>query len=278
MSSTPPVVVIDASRRLFSPRAILAEYVEYSTLLRHLAKRDLLLRFRNPLLGSLWVILQPVLPVLIFAVVFSRVMQPAAGSIPYSLFALAGLAPWTFFSSTVSTAGMAFTWNANMINKVYFPRAVLPASAVLASLVELAVALTVVCLWSIALGFYPRWTWLWLPFLAATLGLFTFFASLALATLNAMDRNVKFAVPFVMQLWIYASPVVYPSSLISRPSLRWLLALNPMSGILEAFRAALFGTALDLTLCAISGISMLAFGVISAMLFRRFERTLAEMM
>lgn len=262
-------------RSSLSPIALWREYREYSTLLRYLALRDLRLRFRNPSLGALWVTLQPLLPMVIFSFVFARVLQPSVGTIPYSLFALAGLVPWTFFSSAVSTAGMVFVWNANLLNKVYFPRAILPASAVLASSIELVVGCLLLCGYSVFKGFPPRWSWLWLPVLALEMTVLAFFTSLGIATLNALHRDVKFAVPFLMQLWIYASPVIYSASILPG-QYRWLLGLNPLAGVLEQFRWALLGAGPDPAVLWISLASSIALVLAAIGVFRYFEHTLAE--
>jgi lipopolysaccharide transport system permease protein len=252
-----------------------AEYFEYATLLRHLTVRDLRLRFQNPVLGVFWAILQPLLPALIFAVVFARVLQPATGGVPYSLSALAGFVPWSFFSTSVSAAGMTFVWNANLLKKVYFPRGILPASATLASSVELAGGVVLLCGWSIWSGYPPRWSWLWLPALAGYVAAIAFFVSLGLATANALNRNVKFAVPFAMQLWIYVSPVIYPASFVVG-RWRWMLGLNPLTGAFEGFRTAIYGAPLDRTLFLMSFCSAILFAVAALVLFHRFEDILAE--
>jgi len=269
------LTVIEPSRSGVSIRSALAECRNYSTLLRYLTLRDLRLRFQNPLLGVLWVTLQPLLPAAIFAIIFARILQPSTGGVPYALFAFAGFVPWTFFSTSVSTASMTFVWNSNLLNKVYFPRLVLPASAMLASSVELAVGLVLLCGYSAFKGYPPRVEWIALPLLALYVAGIAFFVSLGLATANALNRNVKFAIPFLMQVWIYASPVVYPTSL-APPGSRWLLGLNPLTGALEGFRAALFGSRIDRALFFESLASALIIAAASALLFRRYEAVLAE--
>jgi lipopolysaccharide transport system permease protein len=258
-----------------SLRSALAEYGDYTTLLRYLTLRDLRLRFQDPLLGIVWVTLMPLLPAAIFATVFARILQPSTGGVPYSLFALAGFVPWTFFSTSVSTASMTFVWNANLLNKVYFPRAVLPASAMLASAVELGAGLVLLCSYTVLRGFPLRVTWFLLPLLALYVAAIAFFVSLGLATANALNRNVKFAIPFLMQVWIYATPVVYPLSIVPTRS-RLLFGLNPLTGALEGFRAALLGTPLNHTLFAMSLVSSAIFALGSVRLFHRYEAMLAE--
>lgn len=218
------------------------EYREFVPLLRYLAARDWRLRYRNASLGTLWVILQPLLPMLVFTMVFAKVLRPSTGDVPYSLYALAGLAPWSFFSSTVSRACLAFVSNANLLNKVYFPRAILPASSVLGGVVDLGVGCALVCGYAILSGYLPTWRWALLPVCAALTLLTAFFVSLLLATLNALQRDVKHAMQFLMQLWLYASPVAYPAGLVPE-QYRWLLGLNPMTAVLESFRWSQIGRA-----------------------------------
>ncbi len=268
------LTVIQAKQR-FSVSSLFAEYREATTLLRHLTQRDLRLRFQNPLLGLLWVTLQPVLPALVFAFIFARLLQPSTAGVPYALFALAGFVLWSFFSTSVSTASMVFVWNANLLNKVYFPRAVLPASAMVASSVELAAGVVLLCAYSVHRGYPPRLTWLWILPVALEVVVIAFFVALGLATANALNRNVKFAIPFLMQLWIYASPVVYPASLLPQTSRYWL-ALNPLTGPLEALRAAIFATPVAFPLLLLSSASSLVVVAASVVLFRRFEASLAE--
>jgi lipopolysaccharide transport system permease protein len=269
------ITVIEPSRRGISLWTSLAEYRDYSALLRYLTLRDLRLRFQSPLLGILWVTLMPLLPAAIFATIFARILQPHTAGVPYSLFALAGFVPWTFFSTSVSTASMTFVWNANLLNKVYFPRAVLPASAMLASSVELIAGLGLVCVYGAWRGYRPLVSWLWLPPIALYVAAIAFFVALGLATANALNRNIKFAIPFLMQIWIYATPVVYPISILS-PRMRLILGLNPLTGALDAFRAALLGTPMDRTLFLISLAATAVFALTAISIFRRYEALLAE--
>jgi lipopolysaccharide transport system permease protein len=269
-----PLTVIEPARGP-SLWSALSEYREYATLLRYLTLRDLRLRFQNLLLGVVWVTLLPLLPTAIFATIFARILQPTTEGVPYSLFALAGFVPWTFFSTSVSTASMTFLWNANLLNKVYFPRGVLPASAMLASSVELLAGLVLLCAYSVLRGYHPQLAWLLLPVVAAYVAAIAFFISLGLATANALNRNVKFAIPFLMQVWIYATPVVYPASIVPARA-RLLFGLNPLTGALEALRAVLLGMPMDRALFAMSVVSSAIVSAGSVWLFRRYEALLAE--
>jgi len=269
------LTIIQSARQPVPLAAVVREYTAYGSLLKHLTLRDLRLRYRHASLGLLWVIVQPVVSMIVFALVFSRVLRPATGDVPYSLYALAGLVPWSFFASSLSRACMVFVANSGLLTKVYFPRAILPASAVLGSALDLAVGCGLVCLYAVGSGFWPSWRWMLLPAVAAQAVVTTFFIALGLATLNAIQRDVKHAMQFVIQLWMYASPVVYPSSLVPGPY-RWLFGLNPLTSVLDGFRWCLFGTPPDWPLYAASVVSMAALAAGAVRLFFHFERTLAE--
>ncbi len=266
--------IIDGDRR-GSPAALIQEYTEFGTLLRYLAMRDLRLRYRHASLGALWVILQPLLPMLMFVGVFSRVLKPSTGDVPYSLFVLSGMVPWTFFSASVSYGCMTFVSNANLMNRVYMPRAILPASAILGSAVDLGVGCILLSAYAIWNGYWPHLAWLTLPVFALQTIVTAFFVSLGLATLNAIFRDVKHAMQFMLQLWLYATPVVYAPALI-HPQYRWLLGLNPMTSAVEGFRWAVLGTPLNwqLYLSSLACTALVALGALAV--FRHFERSLAE--
>ena len=253
----------------------IAEYRQYRTLFFFLTLRDITLRYRQTLLGVLWAVLQPILPMLVFTVVFARVLRPETGPVPYSLFALSGLVPWMFFANAINTAGSTFTANHNLLNKVYFPRAILPGAAVAAAVVDLfagEVFLLGMVLWQ---GYRPTEAWLWLPVIALLMAFLALAVGLALASLMALYRDVKHVLPFLIQLWMYATPVVYPVTLLSS-RFRWAVNLNPMAGVVEAGRSCLFGTPVNWTMLAVSGTSAVLISGAAALLFHHLERDLAE--
>jgi lipopolysaccharide transport system permease protein len=267
--------IIDPTRQRASFRMLVAEYSEFGSLAKYLALRDFRLRYRHASLGALWVVLQPLLPMLIFTGVFGRVLKPSTGGIPYSLFALAGLVPWSFFSTSVARSCLVFVSSGNLLTKVYFPRAILPASSILGNVIDLGVGCLLAAGYSIWNGYFPTWRWLLLPAVALQCLLVAFFVSLALATLNALFRDVKHAMQFLMQLWMYASPVAYSSSLVPE-KYRWLVGVNPMTSVLDGFRWSLFGTRPNFILyCgSVASLAVIAAGAI--WLFQRFEESLAE--
>jgi lipopolysaccharide transport system permease protein len=269
----PSRTVIDASRGSLAGKV--GEYRRFETLFLFLTLRDITLRYRQTVLGVLWAIVQPILPMAIFTIIFSRVLRPATGTIPYWLFALAGLAPWTFFANAINSAGQTFVNNHGLLNKVYFPRAVLPGAAVAASFVDWIVTgafLTALLFWK---GYWPRVQWLWLPLIALLAILLAFAVGLAIASLAAVYRDVKHVLPFLVQLWMYATPVIYPASLLPR-KLQGFVGLNPMAGVVEAFRSCLFGATPDLRLLALSALSSALIAIAAVFLFHRLEADLAE--
>jgi lipopolysaccharide transport system permease protein len=253
----------------------LAEYGEYRTLFVFLTLRDITLRYRQTILCVLWAVLQPILPMIVFTLVFARVLRPETGSVPYSLFALSGLVPWMFFANAVNTAGATFSANHNLLNKVYFPRAILPGAAVAAAVVDLAAGelfLLVMVLWR---GYRPTLAWLWLPVIALLTAGLALAVGLAVASLMALYRDVKHVLPFLVQLWMYATPVIYPIQLLP-PKFRWAINLNPMAGVVEAGRSCWFGTPVNWTMLATSAVSALVISCAAALLFHHLETDLAE--
>jgi lipopolysaccharide transport system permease protein len=252
-----------------------AEYRHYGTLFWFLARRDIQLRYRQTLLGIAWAVLQPLLPMLIFVAVFARLLRMETGEIPYPLFVLSGLAPWTFVASAVTAAGPTFINNYSLLNKVYFPRAILPAATVGAAALDGLVGIVVVLLATLWYGFAPLLPWLLIPVVSALTVLLAVAAGLAVASITAVFRDMKNVVPFLVQLWMYSTPVFYPAQLIP-DSLQPLAGFNPMTGILEAFRCCLFGTAPNWTYLWQSAAGALILCATAVWLFHSLEADLAE--
>jgi lipopolysaccharide transport system permease protein len=255
-------------------RSRIAEYRGSGTLLRLLALRDIRLRYRQTALGIGWAVLQPLLPMLIFAAVFSR-LHFDTGGIPYPLFVFSGFAPWIFIGNAVTNASPTFVNNFEMINKVYFPRAVLPMAVVAALALDGAVAVLCAVALSAWYGYGPVWSWLLLPLVGMVAVMVAMAAAVAAASLTAVLRDIKNAIPFLVQLWMYASPVLYPVEWIPS-ALRRFAGFNPITGLLTAFRACLFGVAPDWEILAQSGISIVMLMVAAVEIFRRLEADLAE--
>ena len=241
-TTTEPLVVIQPTGnwRLVSLKDLWA----YRELLFFLTWRDVKVRYKQTALGALWAILQPLFMMIIFTIFFGRLAGVDSVGIPYPLFAFAGLVPWTFFSNAITASGNSLVGSANLITKVYFPRLIVPAAAMLAGLVDFALAFLLFIVLMIYYGVTPTVQVLFLPVLILMTALFALGVGTWMAALNVKYRDVRFALPFLIQLWLFVSSVILPSSALG-PKWRWVLMFNPMSGIIERYRSALFGLPFD---------------------------------
>jgi lipopolysaccharide transport system permease protein len=270
----PTTVIIEPPRRGLSLG--LADIWRHRELLGFLMVRDLTVRYRQTAIGVAWVVLQPLLTVAVFTILFGRVMSVPSDGLPYVVFALTGLLPWMFFSKVVTQSTQSVVASANLITKVYFPRMIIPASAVGAGLVDTAVGLVVLAAAVLVYGVKVSllgivlWPLLMLAVAGISLGL-----SFWLSGLNVRFRDIAAVVPLVMQLWMFATPVIYPASLVPE---RWrmLLWLNPLSGVFDTMRAVLFGLPIHWDGLAMSlGLGLLLL-VSGAMAFKRLESAFAD--
>ena len=261
-----------ATRRLLD----LHDLGPYRELLYFLTWRDVKVRYKQAFLGMAWVVVQPVLMTVIFTVflgVLARV--PSERRVPYPLFAYVGLLPWTFFSSAIQSSATSVVNNTHLITKVYFPRLIVPAAAVAARLVDFGVGFVVLIGLMILYGVTPTWHAAALPLLILLTVLLALGVGLSISALNVKYRDVGIIVPVAVQLWMFVSPVLYPTSLVPE---RWhsLYALNPLVGIIDGFRAAIFGRPFDW--CALlSSTVITALVVVQGLyLFRRTEMSFAD--
>jgi lipopolysaccharide transport system permease protein len=268
-----PVVIVEPTR--FWVALDLRGLWAYRELLYFLTWRDVKVRYKQTLLGAAWAILQPLLTMLIFTLFFGQLAGVPSDGIPYPIFAYAGLLPWTFFSNSVTGSGNSLVGNSNLITKVYFPRMIIPSAAVTAGLVDFAIGFVVL----IGLMIYYKITVTWTVLMLAPLTLLTTMLALGvgmwLSALNVKYRDIRYALPFLMQLWMFVSPIIYPVSMLPA-RWRWVLELNPLTGIISGFRAALLGRAFDWTALGISTGISLALLVYSAFSFRRMEKSFAD--
>jgi lipopolysaccharide transport system permease protein len=254
----------------------LRELWRFRELLYFLVWRDVKVRYKQTALGIAWAVLQPLAGTVIFSLFFGRLAGMESDGIPYPVFAFAALVPWTFFANGLILATHSVVGNQNLVQKVYFPRLVIPLAAVLSSLVDFALAFVVFLGLMLAYGFVPGPRALWtLPLLAlATVASLGF--GLWLAALNVRYRDVAYAVPFLVQIWLFSSPVIYSSSLLEEPW-RTLFGINPMVGVVEGFRWALLGgysaPGYSVAVSAVASLLALAGG---AVYFRGVERTFAD--
>ena len=254
----------------------LGELWEYRELLYFLIWRDIKVRYKQTILGAAWAIIQPFFTMVVFSLFFGKLAGMASDGVPYPVFSFAALVPWTFFANGLSQASNSLVSSAGLLTKVYFPRLTIPLAAVCAGVVDVLLASVVLLGMMFAFGVAPTANVVWLPALLLLAFVTALGVGLWLSTLNVLYRDVRYVVPFLVQLWLFCTPIVYPSSLIPD---RWraLYALNPMVGVVEGFRWALLGTdtapGLAVGLSALVALALLVSG---AFFSRRMEKTFAD--
>ncbi len=268
-----PVVVIEANSG--SLWLDLQKLWNFRDLLFVLTARDIRVRYKQTVLGILWVIIQPVLMMIFFTLIFGRLAGMPSDGIPYPIFAYAGLLPWTFFSNSLNGSANSLVGNSSLITKVYFPRMIIPIASVGAVLVDFLIAFGLLILLMFYYGIGLSVNILMLPVLAFLTALAAIGAGMWMSALNVKYRDVRYALPFITQFWMFATPIIYPSTLIPE-KWRWLLKLNPLTGIIEGYRSAIFGRPFDLAGLGISiGIIIIVL-LYSIYAFRRMERSFAD--
>jgi lipopolysaccharide transport system permease protein len=253
----------------------LREVWAYRELLYFLMWRDLKVRYKQTILGAAWVIIQPLFTMLIFSLFFGKLVGTPEG-MPYPLFVYTGILPWVFFSNSVINSSNSLVGSSNLITKVYFPRMIIPAAAVAAGLVDLAVASMVLVGLAVYYDVALTWSMLWLPLFILLATLLALGIGLGVSALSVKYRDIRHALPFILQLWMFSSPIIYPTSLFSA-RWRWALALNPITGIVEGLRSSLLGRPFDWQALSISTAMILVLLVCSAFIFRRIETSFADL-
>lgn len=231
-----PIIRIEPAKGWMPLR--LAELWEYRELFFFLTWRDIKVRYKQTLLGASWAIIQPLFTMLVFSLFFGRLAGIPSDDIPYPIFAFAALVPWTFFANSLSQASNSLVQGSNLIKKVYFPRLALPISTVLAGIVDFCLAFSVLVLMMAMYGIAPTWRVIVLPLLLLLAFTTALGCGLWLSAMNVRYRDVRYAVPFLIQFWMFATPIAYPSSMLSEPY-RTIYGINPMVGVVEGFRWAL---------------------------------------
>lgn len=269
-----PTVIIEPSGPW--PRIDLRELWAYRNLFLFLVWRDIKVRYAQTVLGAGWAIIQPVLAMVVFTVIFGNFAKIPSDGVPYPVFSLAALVPWIYFSTALTTASNSLIANPNLITKVYLPRLVIPLAPVLAGLVDFAIALVILFAMMLAFGIVPSSGVVVLPILVLIMMMAAAGIGCLLAALNVQYRDVKHIVPFLVQVLMFASPIVYPMSLVPE-AYRVAYALNPMAGVIEGFRSVLLGTnSISWSLLSVSAVSSVVFLTIGALYFRRMERVFAD--
>lgn len=254
----------------------LNELWEYRELLYFLVWRDVKVRYKQTAIGAAWAIIQPLLTMVIFTLVFDKFAKMPSDGLPYPIFSFAALLPWTYFSRSLSQSVLSVVNNANLITKVYFPRLLLPISATLAGIIDLAISFVFLLAMMSWYGITPGWAIFSLPVFVVLAILTALSVSLSLGVINVRYRDVGQAIPFLVQIWTFVSPVAYPLSVVPE---KWRLVyeLNPMVGVIEGFRWALTGSGdapvLSILLSTTISAVLLYTGIL---FFRRMESTFAD--
>ncbi len=274
VAAAPPETVIRPSRGWVSLN--LGEIWAYRELLCFLVWRDLKVRYKQTILGAAWAILQPVLTMLVFTVVFGRLAKVPTGGVPYPIFVFTALLPWQLFAHALTESGNSLVVHQSLLTKVYFPRLVLPFAAVLAGFADFAIAFVVLLGMMLYYGIVPGAACLVLPLFVALAAATALAAGTWLSALNVRYRDVRYTIPFLTQIWFFVTPVAYPSELVPEPWRVWL-GLNPMAGVVEGFRWALLGRPPGTgPLRSISAVVVLLFLAGGLIYFRRSERRFAD--
>ena len=249
----------------------------FRDLLYFLSWRDLKVKYKQTTLGVAWAILQPFLAMVVFSVLFGKLAKVPSDGIPYPIFVYAGLLPWNFFSSSLSSSGNSLVGSSNLITKVYFPRLIIPASASLTCLVDFLIASSILIGMMFLYHFTPNiYGIILLPALVALILMVSVGCGLWLSALNVEYRDFQYVIPFLVQIWMFVTPVIYPVSMLPE-KYRWVLSLNPMGGIIEGFRAAVLGhQAISWTPLVISAGAGIFIFLTGLLYFRKMERSFAD--
>jgi lipopolysaccharide transport system permease protein len=248
---------------------------DYRELLYFLTWRDVKIRYKQTVLGAAWAIIQPLFTMIIFSIFFGGLAQLPSDGIPYPLFAYAAVLPWTFFSNAVNNSGLSLVGSAHLVTKVYFPRMIIPTAAVAAGLVDLMIAFGLLIVLMSYYGVGITSNLLMTPALITLTALLAVAVGMWTSALNVKYRDIRHALPFAIQLTMFATPIIYPISLV--PSRwRWALMLNPLTGIIEGYRSSFFGRPFDWPALAVSAAITFALLFYAAYHFRQVERAFAD--
>jgi lipopolysaccharide transport system permease protein len=275
-----PTVLIEPTRGWTSLR--LGDVWEYRELLYFLVWRDVKVRYKQTALGAAWAILQPLMTMVVFTIFFGNLAGVGSDGLPYPIFSYAALVPWTFFAQGLSQSSDSLVASANLVRKVYFPRLVIPAASVLAGVVDFAIAFVVLFALMAYYGIWPSAAVVFLPLLLLLAFATALGVGMWLSALNVQYRDVKYVLPFFIQLWLFVTPVIYPASRVTTKLVQlglpaWIYGLNPMVGVVEGFRWSLLGVGTQPGPVILASAAVTAVLLISgAFYFRRMERTFAD--
>jgi lipopolysaccharide transport system permease protein len=270
-----PEMVIE--RRSGWRQVNLGELWRYRELLYFLVWRDVKVRYKQTVLGAAWAILQPLAMMVVFSLFFGRLAEMPSARIPYPLFVFSGLLPWFFFANSVSSAGFSVIGSQNLVTRVYFPRLLIPMGAVAVCLVDFAIGFGMLLVMMLCYGVLPGWGLLWVPLLVVALGLAAMGMGTLLAALTVAFRDFRYVIPFLVQLWMFATPGVYMhTSGMLNPRWSYVLPLNPAHGLIANFRAAALGRDFDPYSLIVSCVVSLIFLTLGCLYFQRVERSFAD--
>jgi lipopolysaccharide transport system permease protein len=273
-SGSPTTIRIEPPRGLFELR--LREVWAYRELLYFFVWRDVKVRYKQTVIGIAWVVLQPLMTMGVFTLFFGRLAKLPSDGLPYPVFYFSALVPWTYFSTALQSCTSVVVDNQRVITKVYFPRLVLPLSAVVSGLVDFAIGFVVLLVVTAIYSIKPTLAVLWLPVLLLLAVLTALGVGLWMSALNALYRDVRYVVPFLVQFWMFASPVAYPSSLVPE-RWRWLYGLNPMAGVIDGFRWAITGHGQPPGLILVVSAAVVALVLLGGLFFfNRMETAVAD--
>jgi lipopolysaccharide transport system permease protein len=268
-----PVTVIEPSPGWGALK--LVELWEYRELLYFLIWRDLKVRYKQTALGAAWAVIQPFATMVVFSIFFGKLGKIPSDGIPYPIFSYTALVPWIFFANGLSQSSSSLVGSANLITKVYFPRLIMPLSGVLSGFIDFVIAFVVLLGMMLFYGVSPTVAVVWLPFFLLLALITALGVGLWLSALNVQYRDIRYVIPFLIQIWLFATPIAYPSSLLSG-LWRILYGLNPMAGVVEGFRWALLGSNPPGPMMAISVGAAILLLVSGLYYFRRMEKTFAD--
>lgn len=252
------------------------ELWRYRELVFFLTWRDIKVRYKQALLGVSWAILQPLLTMVIFTLIFGVLLGTPSENVPYPLFSLTALLPWQLFANALQRSSVSLVGNANLLTKIYFPRLAIPLSSVFAALVDFGVSFIVLLGVMFYYRYWPGWNILWLIPMVLLALLTALAVGLWLSALNVQYRDVQHMVPFIIQVWMYASPIVYPIETIPEGTWRYLYSLNPMVGVIQGFRWVLLGSTPPDINALISVVVVFIIFISGLLYFRRMEKTFAD--
>ncbi len=248
----------------------------YRELLYFMTWRDVKIRYKQTAIGVFWAVLQPILTTAIFTIIFSSFARFDSINIPYPLFALSGILLWLYVNTSITMASNSLVGNTNLVTKIYFPRLIVPIAAILSGLIDLLFGIFLLVLLMIYYGVIPTWQIVFAPVFILLAILLTLAFGTLFSAVNVRFRDVKFALPFALQIWMFLSPVFYPLEILSE-KWRMVFALNPLTGILQGFRASLFGTPFDWFAIGISVVSIFVFSLVGFFVFKRMEDDFADL-